>query len=212
MAQAMHTFTMPRRFAGFQMPVRQVTFTMLLRPGSQAGMTIFKNPQEVVDISYSLSLNIPPGRLLESAEVYGSRRADSLIPDQTTVLSSGAASGASTVVLPVNPLVGAFLTVNPGLANAEHLIVTNVSGTSAPFTASVLPVLTQTHVGSEPVTYEPGMNAQVLPPEAIAVQDVGIFFRVHRGVTGRQYALRLLGTLDDGQVLRGELTLAVTEE
>jgi hypothetical protein len=211
MPTPMWVFRMPVREDFFAMPPRPLAFRIPARPGAVSGMTVFKNPQEVVDVSFSMATNLPTGTALDSGEVYASRPATALMPDLSTALSSPAAAGDSSLQLPVDPLVGAFVWVNPGVATEERVLVTGVSG-AGPFSVTVRPPLAHSHSLNEPVSYEPGVSAQVLHDTAAQVAGNVLQFRTKRGVSGRSYRLTIIGHVDSGEVRRGELTLSIVED
>ena len=211
MAVALRHFIMPTRLYNFVMPVRQVAFVMPERVGATEGMTVSKNPQEVVDVSYSFATHLPAGASISSGVVYASRVGTLALPDEASTLAANAAGDATTVDLSLNPGIGAFFRINPGQPTGEQMLVTNVSG-SGPFTATINPALTLAHLATEPCTFEPGVGVQVLEGPVQVVDGDKFWFRTKRGVSNRLYHLWLLATLNTGLVLRGELTLQLTEE
>jgi hypothetical protein len=201
-------------FVFLAMPTRRVVFGMPAFGGAAVAETLTKNPQEVVDVSFSMADNVPAGATVQTGKVYASRKAtvSPSIPDQTTTVSSASVADASTIVLGANPGVGAYLLLHPQGAREELVLVTAVSGSGPTFTATVDPLLANAHNSGESVSYEPGASALVLASTTATVSQNVLTFRVQRGVSGRVYRLFLLGVLDTGAILRGELLLAVTED
>lgn len=204
-------FTMPVKAVDFTMPAKSFEFTMPVLGSTAMPDTLPKNPVEELDVSYAMTLNVPPGANLLSGIVHLSRKATGSVTDLSTTLSSGASVNATTISLAADPQVGAYLKINIGAANEEIVLATGVSG-GGPYTVTITPPLSNLHNSAEVVTYEPGASAQMLQSTTATVAAGKLLFRVKRGVFGRIYRGILIGTLDIGIVLRGELNVAVDEE
>lgn len=203
-------FVIPFMFLA--MPARRTSFVMPPLGVPAVAETLQKNPQEIIDIAFSMVNNVPQGATITSGEVYASRKpnTDPAIANLSTTFSSTANADASTISLVANPGIGAYLLLHPLASNEELVIATNVTGIG-PFTVTIDPLLAYQHLSGGQVTYEPGVSSQILTSTVATVTAGVLSFRVQRGVSARGYRLFLFGNLDTGAILRGELDLDVVE-
>ena len=136
--------------------------------------TIAKQPADIVDVAMSFAAwTSKYNTAVASALAFASRARTS----STTVNGTNTA-GATTLNLNAHPGVGALLTVNPGQATQEKLLVSAVSGVG-PYACTVSP-LQFAHDSPQVVDYYPGVSARVLVSTAGTVNGDDAIFRLRR--------------------------------
>jgi hypothetical protein len=80
---------------------------------------------------------------------------------KATTLSANAASGQNQISLPISPIVGTQVTINPIGATPETFTVNSVSG-AGPYTVTLSGNLANAHNSGEHVRYDPGEDLSKL--------------------------------------------------
>lgn len=170
-----------------------------------------KQPSEITDLPFDFTKKIPETQTLTSAVAWVSRILEPL--PSTQVAGTGGAINTSTIQLAINPGVGALLTIDPAGQKREVVKVTSVSGASAPFTATVDPLLWYAHSSGEAVDYEPGSSTRLLTSTTASVVPAAgeATVRSRLGAANQEYRVNLLGTCSDGSKIQGQALLHVVE-
>lgn len=164
-------------------------------------LSFSKQPAEKYPIGVDFKKALGTGETIGSAQVYASRK-----DRAQTTLSASASPNDSTISLPVDVKAGARVILNPKSANAEEVLVTQVSG-SGPFTATILPPLAYAHAAAEPVSYEPG--APEVLNGAPTVDGTVVLVKTQGGVSGESYGVTVLATVSATVVLEEDVRMRV---
>jgi hypothetical protein len=78
-----------------------------------------------------------------------------------STLSAGVAAGVTAITMPVQPITGTDITINPGGASEETRTVTSTSG-AGPYTVNFTGGLSNAHIAGEPIKYDPGESLSKL--------------------------------------------------
>jgi hypothetical protein len=162
---------------------------------------------EIRDLAYGFDDPVAlASSSLSSAIVFVSR-------EETTsgTIRGAVAIGASTIGFSVNPGIGALMTLNPTGANQEKLKVSNVSGSSDPFTLFVNPTPDFAHNDGETANFEPGVTTRLLTSPTVTITGTTAIVRKRRGAAGKTYRVTLLGTLANGEKIHHAGHVAVVE-
>jgi hypothetical protein len=146
--------------------------------------------------------------LVSPAQAFASRKVTPLL---ATTLSANIVAEDSTVQMAADVGIGAMITVNPGGLTEEIFKVSNVTGASPPFTATITPTAEFPHTSGDSVTYEPGVSSRLLVDDTPATVDPQIILEVWHGADGQTYRVSAVATCDNGELVELEGDLVVTE-
>jgi hypothetical protein len=178
-----------------------------------AAPTRTKSALETKAYPINLAALLSVGATLDTVQMTASRAAPMLgaFPLQQTTLAGAVSIGDGTIQLHANPGVGALLIIRPGQGDEERVKVTAISGTEDPFTATITPVAWAGHSNSDPVSYEPGVNARLFADDTPTPSGTSVTPMIRLGSQGQTYRISALATANDNQVVEDEFTLVVSD-
>lgn len=168
--------------------------------------SITKQPAERYPLAVDFAGGLPEGASLVS----GVLLAVNLKSAGQTTLSASSAVGVTTLSLPIDPKVGAILTLDPSFATREEVQVLSVAG-AGPYTVTLTAPLEQAHANAAAVLYFPGTQT-VLQSAIATISGTQAVAGLKGGQHGSDYRVTFLITLDTGDVLEEDVTLSVKSE
>jgi hypothetical protein len=164
-----------------------------------------KQPAEAYTIAIDYTDRLPVGVALSSRVVLGAK----LTTDET-FLAVSAAVDSSTIFTVLNVGIGAILTIEPGTAKEEIVIVQSTAG-SSPSTCVLMSQLSNDHDLGARIVYYPGATDEVIGTTTPVVGN-RVQAKVQRGQHGNNYHLMFLTTLSNGDVVEDDVIMTVEDQ
>lgn len=168
--------------------------------------TLTKQPHEQYPIGVDYTGKMPGSATLASAIVHARRST----ANADTTLSGALAIGAASLTLPVDPLKGARLIVNPSTTTEEVVCVTSITGVG-PYTCNLLKAIQKAHASGETTKVYEGASDQVLTSTTATINGSKAVTSVKAGINAQVYQVSFYGTLSDGSVLEDDVAMTIAD-
>lgn len=165
-------------------------------------MQFTKQPAEAYTIAVDYTDRLPVSVTLSSRVVLAAR-----LDTTETILALASSLNASTLQTVAAVGNGAILTIEPGSANEEVVIVQSEAGG----VCQLMNQLSLVHPIGARVTYFPGATDEVIGTTSPISGNL-VQAKVQRGQHGNNYHLMFLTTLSNGDVIEDDVIMTVEDQ
>lgn len=162
-----------------------------------------KQANESKTVGIDFTNRLPTGVTINSRLVYACQL------DPTESLLTSPLAIDDTVMTTLNNVGnGAVVTLNPGAANEERVLVQTSVGN--PATNTLGTSISKVHVAGEPILYYPGVTSEIIditnPLSGNIVQ-----IKLRRGAEGERYNIVVMTTLSNGDQVEDDIIMQVLD-